>query len=475
MTRPLKKTPFFKFILSFILFVLTAAPTNPSFAGMQSDLQGFFESMGYASNVTASGSFKDQTGGYYTGGSVFARAPARNAQLANIQLPNFRGGCGGIDLFTGGFSFINSQALIGMLRAIASNASSYVFNLALQTITPQIYNTVNELNRLAQEVNNMSINSCETAAIAVAGAWPKTDASSRLLCNAMGTGSNVFKDWAESRQGCGAEGRRESINSNKSGQFKDVLGDEYNVAWKAIQKNGFLAQDRELAEFFMSVSGSIISKKIASGNERSDAQFQKFHLSSLANNQELLKALVLGGVPAEIYVCDDPDENKCFNPGKKQITIAPEKALLAKVEGLLQSMATKIKTDEEISKEEMGLVRSTMIPIFKILAVQAAFKADSSNISVTEFSEAIAHDMLLQYLDQVLEIISDSLRNLEKAQIDDSVISAYKHDIVQARAQILERRNGAFQQLQTTLSIIERTKQIEQQLHSMFVSMNRGS
>lgn len=448
---------------------------SPGFAGMQDDLQGFFGSMGYASNVTAGGAFQDQTGGYYTGGSVFARAPARNLQLASVQMPNFRSGCGGIDLFTGGFSFINSQALIGMLKTIGSNASSYAFNLALQTVTPQIYNTLNELNALAQDVNNMNINSCEAAATVVGGLWPKTDASSKLLCNSMGTGKNVFKDWAESRQGCGAGGRRESINASKSGEFQDVLGDEFNLAWKAIQKNDFLKSDRELAEFFMSVSGSVISRKTARGQGKKDAAFQRIHLASLIKNPDLLQALVLGSQTATIYTCDDPDENKCLNPRSKPINIPPKKALLFKVDRLLKSMAEKIKTDGKITPEEMGLVKSTMIPIFKILSVQAAFKADASNVSVTEFGEAIAHDILLQYLDQVLDVISGSLKELEKVQIDESAIAAFKSDLAHARLQILERRNGAFQQLHTTLSLIERTKQIEQQLQNMFVSMQRGN
>ncbi len=440
------------------------------YAGMQSDLKKFFNNMGQTSNVTSSGSYKDQTGGHYTGGSLFVRSPARNIELMNLQMPNFRGGCGGIDLFTGGLSFINSKQLVETMKTIGSNAASYAFTLALQTVTPQIYNTINELNGLAQNINNMNINSCETAATLVGGVWPRTDASSKLLCSSMGTNMGDFTDWAQSRQACGAGGQRHDINSKKTGQYKDVLGDEFNIAWKAISKNPFLSSDAQLAEFFMSISGSIISVRVGSGK---DATLRKHHLHSLINDPSLINALIFGQESATIYKCDQTSEDGCLKPRHQNISIGETNSLYGRVHSLLSSMSEKLRTDTPTTHQEQALVNSTIIPILKILAVESAFKAGGSPVRVTEFSEAIAHDILLQYLDQVLEVISQSIVNLQNVQIDAGIIEEFKTDIARARRIILERRNGVFQQMSTTLSLIEQTQQIEQKLHSMFVAMNR--
>ena len=449
-------------------------------AGMNGQLDNFFESMGYKSNVTSAGAYKSQSGGYYTGGSIFARAPASNTQIANIQMPSFRAGCGGIDLFKGAFSHINAEGLISMLRDIASGAKGYAFNLALQTITPQIYNTMTELNAIAQRINSMNINSCEAAATALGGVWPKSDASSRMLCNAMGTSNegNVFKDWAASRQGCGAEDRRNEVNnnSNTNEQFKEIIGDEFNLAWRALKKNPFFANDDALAEFFMSISGSIISKKVPSKD--GSTRFEKIHLASLANNQELINMLVFGEKKstkdAVTYKCDDKAMTKCLNPTTSALTIDKNSALILKVENLLRSIAEKIRegTKEE-SAEEKAFIEATIIPIKKILAVQTAFKGgDTEVIGVSEMSEAIAHDMVLQLLDGILDTVSQNIKNLQQVQIDDSIISEFKNDISKARRFVLERRNGAFQQMNNVLSLIERTRQIEKQLHHMFIEYN---
>src|SRR3990167_7705157 len=159
---------------------------NPLQAAMQDNLERAFQSLGMASNITKEGGYQDQLGGFYTGGSVFARSKVNNPDLFTLQLPHYRAGCGGIDLFLGGFSFINAQEFTQLLRNIGSNASGYAFNLALATVTPQIKSVLDDLSAKVQHMTNQSINSCEAAATLVGGVWPQSDASSKLLCHAMG-------------------------------------------------------------------------------------------------------------------------------------------------------------------------------------------------------------------------------------------------------------------------------------------------
>jgi conjugative transfer pilus assembly protein TraH len=444
-------------------------------AGMENELESFFNNFGFKTNTTGAGVYEDQSGGYYTGGRLYARAPVKNIEFMNIQAPSFKAGCGGIDLFMGGMSHINAQSFVNALKHVASGASGYGLSLALQTMTPQVYNTMQKMNDIAREINNMNITSCEAAANVVGGVWPRSDASSRYLCNVMGTKNSAFSDWAASRQGCGIDGQRDNVLKNKDGEFKDLLGDEFNLVWKAIRKNGFLSNDNELAEVFMSISGSIVSKKSGSGH---DARLQQVHLASLANDQDLIDVLLYGdsrsGNNAKIYNCDNYDENKCLNPSKKNISVGKSKALVNRVEELLRSMAEKARTydDKGLSAQEKGLIESTRIPILKIITVQNAFRAGSSIINVTEFSEGIAYDMVLQFMEQVLDLVNQSLRELEKVQVDGKMITEFKQDIREARHQVLERRNGIYQQMHTALSVIQKSKLAESQLQHMFSSYN---
>jgi conjugative transfer pilus assembly protein TraH len=447
--------------------LLLSAPLK---AGMQDNLEKAFGALGMANNVTNAGGYQDQTGGFYTGGSVFGRSKVNNAELFSLQMPHYRSGCGGIDLFMGGFSYINAQAFTQLLRNIGSNAGGYAFNLALATVTPQIKSVLDELSAKVQQMTNQNINSCEAAATLVGGVWPQSDASSQLLCNSMSKDLGVATDWAQGRQKCGAEVQRNAVldKKNRAPEFKDVLGDEFNIAWKAIQKNTFLSKDVQLAEFFMSVSGTIISR-------RNQDRLEMKVLPSKSTDTTLLSALIKGQIPVQIYKCDDAREDKCLAPTFQTVTLPEAKALHGRVQTLLDSISQKVRMDQALSNVEKGFVNSTMIPVLKIIAVELAFKEGGSPLSVSNFSEAIAHDILLQYLDEVMSLVWDSVTQLKKTQINDHMIEEFRRGIASSRKLLFAKRTSLFEQMSTTLDLIERTQQIERKLQNMFISQQQGT
>ncbi|MBA3814533.1 MAG: conjugal transfer protein TraH [Alphaproteobacteria bacterium] len=452
------------------ILVCLLLSTCPLYAGMQDNLEKAFGVLGMSNNVTTAGGYQDQTGGFYTGGSVFGRSKVNNAELFSLQMPHYRAGCGGIDLFMGGFSFINAQAFTQLLRNIGSNAGGYAFNLALATVTPQIKSVLDDLSAKVQAMTNQNINSCEAAATLVGGAWPQSNASSQLLCNAMSKDLGLATDWAQSHQKCGAEQQMNATLDRKAQtqDFKDVLGDEFNIAWKAIQKNAFLSQDVQLAEFFMTISGTIVSRRV---NERVEA----IVLPSKSGDSTLLSALIQGLIPIEIYKCDDTNADKCLSPTFQTITLPEAKALHGKVQSLLQSISQKVRVDGALSVEERGFVNSTMIPVLKIIAVEVAFREGGSPLSITNFSEAIAHDILLQYLDEVMSIVWDSVTQLQKVQISDAKIEELRAGIAGSRKLLFAQRTALFEQMSTTLDAIERTQAIERKLQNMFISSQQGT
>ena len=95
-----------------------------------------FNSLGAIGNYTAPGAFRGQTFNTYTGGSLFMRAPNKVYQLAAIQFPSARAGCGGIDVFGGSFSHISAAEFKNMLRNITAALPGIAFQLALESVSP---------------------------------------------------------------------------------------------------------------------------------------------------------------------------------------------------------------------------------------------------------------------------------------------------------------------------------------------------
>lgn len=441
------------YVKTFILFLLLLSNVQ---AGIGYDLKQFFDRAGTLHNTTKPGVYQNQSAGYYSGGGFTVRGGVRTAQIATLQMPGFKAGCGGIDAWGGGFSHIKSGELVAMLQNIGSSATSYAFMLAVQTVSPQIYNIMNELNALATKINQANINSCETAATLLGGVWPKTDQSSQHLCKAMGTNLGTFSDWAAARQGCGAKGNRGAVLSGRSGDYKDMLTGEFNLAWKAIQQNAFLRSDPELARLFLTLTGSIIVRT-------SGEAYNIIVLPSHADNDQVLNGLLQGGA-AQLYRCDG---DACLNPSLQPANIDESHALFRKVRSLLDELVRKILADEALTEEEKGFLNATRLPIYKMLNVLTAYRKGHAPIDVQQYAELIAVDILYTYVLEVMDIVYESVVQLRSVQVDEEHITKFLEQLRYARSRLIEKRTSSFEAMDQALSMIESTQLLEKQLHVM--------
>ena len=146
-------------------------------------------------------------------------------------------------------------------------------------------------------------------------------------------------------------------------------------------------------------------------------------------------------------------------------------SLLYRVDELVRSIANKL-TDEskEVTPQEIGLVNSTKIPILKIIAIQSAFTQDNAPIVATELSEIIAYDLLFNYLERIIDVVTDSLHNLRSVQMNEQDLKTFINGLRQAKQLIYQKRQGLYQYLNTTLAVIERSGLVEKQLNGMFFS-----
>ncbi len=425
-------------------------------ANINSDLHRFFDRLGYSSNVTNPQVYHGQAAGLYTGGSIYARHGVRNIQIASVQLPSKRAGCSGIDLFTGGFSFINSHQLEMGLKNIANNSANYAFLLALKSVTSLSANTMEDLQSWANKINRMNINSCETGAALVGSLWPKTQVAQQNVCASIGTQSGIFGDWAAAKQGCGAGGQRgQVLNRGKNDpRYRDMIMDNTNIAWHALQKNGFLADDPTLAELFMSLSGTLIMTSQDHGNGSNHFTV----LPSLAADRQLLKALLYGG-QAHIYHCDETQH--CLHPTVTTITVSQRDALGQRVRQLLNDMVTHIEEDTPLTAQEIGLLNATPLPLYKMLNVQAAYVGDPDLMDLSQYTHVIASSILFQYINESLAVVKQSASALQDPQ---PMLTTFVRGMNEAKAAISEEKHQAYQTLNQTITLIERTQTLERQL-----------
>ena len=443
-----------------LVVIIFTVYSTMALAAIGEDLNKFFDSLGYANNVTRAHSFNNQQGGYYSGGSLMLRGNVENASIFEVAPPNYAFGCGAIDLFGGAFSFINKEQFLALINNIGKQSIAFGIQIAMQTAAPQIKSVLDQLMGAIQDMNSLNINSCNAAASLLGGILPKTQATSSTLCESIGISKNKFSDYAAARQGCGHDGRSVEINREKNDGFKDLLGDEYNLAWKSLNTSKMFSSDRNLAELFMSISGSVIMKN--HGKQQSPE-----YLMSLATNDKLIGALVNGG-KASVYRCDKTGSDECLNPSSTEITVNKESSILYKVQEYINKISRKVLEDGAIAIEEKAFVNATYFPILKIVAVENAFKEGQAPISADEIAEIVAYDIVLQYLTRVIDLTAYAAAKLQSVQLTGEPFKEFTNGINQVRKLIYQKRHGLFAQLNTTLGVIERTNQIEKQLHDLF-------
>lgn len=463
----------FLFLISFLIF----STTEDAGAGVLKNMQSFYSKFGASSNSSKGSSYKDQSGGYITGGSLFVRNPARSQNLMNVTPPGFRVGCGGIDIWSGGFSFISGTQLKEMMKSIVSALPAYALMLGIETYAPQIHTIMQQLNKMAAEFNSLNIKSCEAAAAIATSVWPKSDLGSQAACRTIGSDSGIMTDWASSRHNCG-QNPHDTLNKETDRNPMSLVG-EFNLAWKVLDKmaldfsgdhthlNPFgdiaaLSADENhvLKEILMTISGTVIRKK----NNKS---FDQQTLIGKGSTEGMLTALMQGG-EITYYKCDE--HSKCLNPKEVTISLPENDALVSKIHVILEAIVSKIQKDDganEASPAEMALINATTLPIYKIINVTTAYQKGRAPISIGEYTEIIAFDVVFKYITDVLDAFQDTTQQLRTLQFTDEHIQPFLEGIQSSRKLLFQHRQSVFAKIDMMLGFIHKTQLIERQVHHM--------
>ncbi|WP_233997344.1 conjugal transfer protein TraH [Porphyrobacter sp. HT-58-2] len=421
-------------------------------------MDSFLNDVGGAANVTGPTAFEGQSAGYYSLGNVWTRFPQKTTNIANLQLPRARAGCGGIDIFAGSFSFINASEIVAMMKAVANNAVGFAFSLAIDTVCPECSKIMQEFAQKAQLMNNLNINSCEMAQGLVGGIWPKGDLADKAVCEAIGNAEGIFTDYAAAKHGCGTRGQRASTTAQGSGTYDDVNpGVARNYTWTILRKSAFFSPngnfDRELAEYAMTLLGTIICVP------PTDNEPGKFVPVAGDASSTLVTSLLDGtnGSNVMIYDCDEPD--KCLNPGFKPLSLAASKALRPRVSALIAGMVDAIREDRPITDAQKELLQVSSIPLYKILTVQAAYGRGMPTDDRETLAEIASVDLLFAVLDRIVSEAGRSMSSFIGA--DEAKIAMWQGQVNVVRQALADRQANTHLKVGAIMQIIEKTAFIE--------------
>ena len=439
----MKRFAFVLVLLSYLWLAVT-----PAFAGIDNSMDSYWRDSLSSSNGAGPSAYQGQESGYYTLGNYSYRSPQMTTQISAVALPSVKGGCGGIDVYGGSFSFINTDQIVATFKAVAQNAVGLLFEMAVKSLSELLGNEIEEMFGIVQKANLGAINSCEAAQSIVSGAVNALPAGALKSCMEIGLANGKYVDEAAARAACGFGGEAETTIDAASDDQRQKQAYNRNLAWDAIMKHPLLGGDRQLAETLMTLTGTTVIHVDDGGK----TDMQTFGAD--ADSDGMISALLDGGT-IKIHHCAD---DACLNLVAYGETVSVT-GLKSRVTAIIDSIVAKIISKQPLSTQEIDFLGLATIPLYKIASVQVAANRELAAPEMEKYADAIATDILIGWLEQNLHEVASASDNV--LGTDQETTTAWRASLtgiiarLDERQQLIETRITAVQQL------IERTRAFE--------------
>lgn len=427
-------------VLAIVTAYSMSAAIPISRADVASDMENFYDSMGGSASYSPAAAFQGQSAGYVTLGGFNARTPVRSVSPVSIQMPSIRAGCGGIDVYLGGFSYINKDQLISAIKSIGSSAVGYAFKLAIATISPTIDAKLMEFQSYIQAINDFNINSCEQGQKLVNAT---VTGAKNAFCWTSAQHSGKAEDFAEARQKCADQAfQNDIINNSFLGTLKSPSGETAgggaqsmpfagNVVWAGLMKDNYLKKDPALAELLMSMTGTVIYPPPATVDEAGE---QPDVRPAIVDYGKILAASP--STPISVYQCSEYDHCLVLTQvDSENLGVFRQKIVTA-----IKSLVDKITKDTGVGEatglapiEEIILTRSK-VPVVQLIQIVADVDPALTEAVVNDYTGLIVADVAYQYVKSTADLAEAAIEksNAERA-VKESLIARMRQSVSMAQ------------------------------------------
>lgn len=364
--------------------------------------QGWAESWFDNVTYTSPGSFSDQARGYVTAGGMSGRVDVHDDYLMSLSLPKVKAGCGGIDMFLGGMSFLDADYLVQKLESILQAAPAIAFQYLLETLDEKMGNILSKMEAVTNYLNSIQVNDCRLANRAVQIA--KGDDNMSGIIEEMTGSKSVSEGFAKSYQQS-----REKLQSNKGNPTEDL-------------KDALENCPAEVTDIFK--TGSLLehaATRVGAGNWAGvmRARVGDVYMRWDAGD----KVPIFSAIPACPHQdSDSPDDfltgkvqTRALNVPATSADCASDsgKGALDLARARLESIATKIRSRTALSSDEKQFVANVRtLPVYRMLEWGVRQGVPDSVIGDTD--ELVALSLAYQMLNDLTRSIDFAVTNADR-------------------------------------------------------------
>ncbi|SFG37121.1 conjugative transfer pilus assembly protein TraH [Novosphingobium sp. CF614] len=386
-------------IVRSLIAFLIAANVSVAPAHAQSWAESWFDNVTY----TSPGSFEDQTRGYITAGGMSGRVDVHNDYLMSVSLPKVRAGCGGIDMFLGGMSFLDPDYLVQKLESILQAAPAVAFQYLLETLDEKMGNIISKMEAATNFLNSIQVNDCRLANRMVQIA--KGDDNMSGIIEEMTGYRSVKQGFAKSYQQ--SREKIEANNNNPTEDLKDALANCPAEVTDIFRTGSLLAHaaSRVGAADWASVMRARVGDVYMRWDDGDRVPLFTAIPQCPAQDMESAQDFLTGRVQRR-SLNFPPTGADCAQDGSGRGAL-----VLARTR--MQSIATKIRTRAALSAEERQFVANVRtLPVYRMLEWGVRQGVVDSVIGDTD--ELVALTLAYQMLNDLTRTIDFTVTNAER-------------------------------------------------------------
>lgn len=450
--------------------------STPLQADIGSEVNSWFSDQGYA-NVTNPQAVETQSGRMYSLGGVQTRNQVKGGfNFMNIQPPKASAGCSGIDVYAGGFNFVNKDQFVESLKAIGQNAKSLAFMMAIKIASSQFEDELAKVQEWASKFNQFQMDSCAAANALIDYGVEQTGFTKGCVALRMERRGESYHD---AEVACNTGSASDVMGDPNDADKNEVVFTQGNLAWTVLMQDNYFASNLELSEIMMNLMGTIIFD--ASSAALSDTQAVSYKLPAALGDQyttERFKGLFdyfyLGKETKQqisYYECaprtSDPMDCQTVNEVTKMPT---NDGMKSKIDNVLTSISNKVRTGSNLSNEEKGVISSSSLPILRYISASTAsseFLNSNATMDINvadEFASILAYDLVLSNLNGLIDRVKQNALNQKNGLSSSKDFVEYADSLTQVLGGIRELEKENHNRADSLIKMREEIKGYEKEI-----------
>ena len=401
--------------LAATVLLASCAASLPAHA--QSWAEAWFDNVTY----TSPGSFEDQTRGYVTAGGMSGRVDVHNDYLTSLTLPKIKAGCGGIDMFLGGMSFLDPDYLVQKLESILQAAPAVAFQYLLETLDEKMGNIISKMEAATNFLNSIQVNDCRLANRMVQIA--RGDDNMSGIIEEMTGYKSVKEGFAKSYQQS-----REKIEANANNPTEDL-------------KEALANCPVEVTEIFR--TGSLLSHAATRVGAGDWASVMRARVGDVYMRWDAAdKVPLFSAIPACPH--QDTESAEDFLTGKVQrralnipataadCSAGTGKGALDLARERMEAIAGKIRSRSALTADERQFVANIRtLPVYRML--QWGVRQGVPDSVIADTDELVALTLAYQMLNDLTRSIDFAVSNAERGANAAGAADAANTSLCQTR------------------------------------------